>query len=150
MEGISMYCKKCGMEVSENDKFCPTCGADLSKQEEEKEVDPFEKFDDKKEEVTPSKADKVVYRVFAIVSFVTGIVSLCLVWVPFIFYGSIPGIVLGKLGESSTTQKDKAKRGFVMSIVATAINLVWTIVFIVLIMTFAKEEGEIIVNRFYD
>ena len=29
-----MYCKKCGMEVSENDKFCPTCGFDLSKNDE--------------------------------------------------------------------------------------------------------------------
>ena len=145
-----MYCKVCGMEVSENDKFCPTCGADLSKQKEEKEVDPFEKYDEKKEEVAVSKTDKVVYTVFAIVSFVTGIVSLCLVWVPFIFYGSIPGIVLGKLGESSESQKDKARKGFVMSIVATAINFIWTIVFIVLIMTFAKEEGETILNIFYD
>ena len=146
-----MYCKKCGMEVSESDKFCPTCGADLTKQniEQVEENDPFEKIE-KKDDVNVTKADKVVYKVFAIVSFVTGIVSLCLVWVPFIFYGSIPGIVLGKLGESSTTQKDKAKRGFVMSIVATAINIVWTIVFIALIMTFAKEEGEIIINKFVD
>ena len=146
-----MYCKKCGMEVSESDKFCPTCGADLTKQniEQVEENDPFEKIE-KKDDVNVTKADKVVYKVFAIVSFVTGIVSLCLVWVPFIFYGSIPGIVLGKLGESSTTQKDKAKRGFVMSIVATAINIVWTIVFIALIMTFAKEEGEIIIDKFVD
>lgn len=144
-----MYCKKCGMEVSESDKFCPTCGADLTKQniEQVEENDPFEKIE-KKDDVNVTKADKVVYKVFAIVSFVTGIVSLCLVWVPFIFYGSIPGIVLGKLGESSTTQKDKAKRGFVMSIVATAINIVWTIVFIALIMTFAKETGEDIYNNF--
>ena len=144
-----MYCKKCGMEVSESDKFCPTCGADLTKQniEQVEENDPFEKIE-KKEDANLSKADKVVYKVFAIVSFVTGIVSLCLVWVPFIFYGSIPGIVLGKLGESSTTQKDKAKRGFIMSIVATAINIVWTIVFIALIMTFAKEEGEVIIDKF--
>ena len=146
-----MYCKKCGMEVSESDKFCPTCGADLTKQniEQVEENDPFEKIE-KKDDVNVTKADKVVYKVFAIVSFVTGIVSLCLVWVPFIFYGSIPGIVLGKLGESSTSQKDKAKRGFIMSIVATAINIVWTIVFIALIMTFAKEEGEIIIDKFVD
>lgn len=146
-----MYCKKCGMEVSESDKFCPTCGADLTKQniEQVEENDPFEKIE-KKDNVNVTKADKVVYKVFAIVSFVTGIVSLCLVWVPFIFYGSIPGIVFGKLGESSTREKDKAKRGFVMSIVATAINIVWTIVFIALIMTFAKEEGEIIIDKFVD
>ena len=143
-----MYCKKCGMEVSETDKFCPTCGNDLTAKEVI-EDDPFEKIE-KKDDVNVTKADKVVYKVFAIVSFVAGIVSLCLVWVPFIFYGSIPGIVLGKLGESSTTQKDKAKRGFVMSIVATAINVVWTIVFIVLIMTFAKETGEDIYFHFND
>ena len=146
-----MYCKTCGMEVSENDKFCPTCGADLSKQKtEEKEDDPFEKVEKKSDSVNVSKTDKVVYRVFAIISFVTGIVSLCLVWVPFMFYSSIPGIVLGKLGESSTSQKDKARKGFVMSIVATVINVIWTITFIALIMTFAKEEGEIIIGKFYD
>ena len=142
-----MYCKKCGMEVSETDKFCPTCGNDLTAKEVI-EDDPFEKIEKKEETSVAASDDKMVYKVFAIISYVVGIVSLCLVWVPFIFYGSIPGIVLGKLGESSATQKDKAKRGFVMSIVATAINIVWTIVFIALIMTFAKEEGEVIIDRF--
>lgn len=142
-----MYCKKCGMEVSENDKFCPTCGFDLSKNDETvEEKDPFEKIEAKENNL--SKTDKVVYKVFSIISFVTGIVSLSLVWVPFIFYASIPGIVFGKLGESSHSQKDKAKKGFTMSIIATVINVIWTIVFIALIMVFAKEEGEVIIDKF--
>ena len=141
-----MYCKKCGMEVSESDKFCPTCGFDLSKNNEVSidEKDPFEKVEKK----TVDNNDKPVNKVFAIIGFVAGIVSLSLVWVPFMFYASIPGIVFGKLGESSPSQKDKAKKGFTMSIIATVINVIWTIVFIALIMVFAKEEGEVIIDKF--
>jgi uncharacterized membrane protein YvbJ len=71
----SMYCKKCGMEVSKNDKFCPTCGFDLSKNDEiVEEKDPFEKIEAKENNL--NKTDKVVYKVFSIISFVTAIVSL--------------------------------------------------------------------------
>ena len=35
-----------------------------------------------------------------------------------------------------------------MSIIATVINVIWTIVFIALIMVFAKEEGEVIIDKF--
>ena len=146
-----MYCKKCGMEVSKDDKFCPTCGNDLTK--EEKETDPFEKYDTKEEaktEVVTNDSNKVVYKVFAIIGYVVGIVSLCLVWVPFIFYGSIPGIVLAKLGERNEAKNREAKKGFVMCIVATAINVVLTIVFFIVIAIIAKETGEDIYFHFAD
>ena len=144
-----MYCKKCGMEVSESDKFCPTCGNDLTVKEVISD-DPFEKIEKKETKEVAASDDKVVYKVFAIISYVTGIVSLCLVWVPFMFYASIPGIVLGKLGENSKSKNSQAKKGFVMSIVATVINVILTIVFFIVIAIIAKETGEDIYFHFTD
>ena len=144
-----MYCKKCGMEVSETDKFCPTCGNDLTAKEVI-EDDPFEKIEKKEEASVATSDDKMVYKVFAIISYVVGIVSLCLVWVPFMFYGSIPGIVLGKIGENSKSKGDQSKKGFIMSIIATSINVVLTIVFFIVIAIIAKETGEDIYFHFND
>lgn len=33
-----MFCKNCGKECEDSSKFCPTCGADLSKESTEKQV----------------------------------------------------------------------------------------------------------------
>lgn len=38
-----MFCRKCGFTVSENDKFCPQCGAALTPQNENSDFDPQSK-----------------------------------------------------------------------------------------------------------
>ena len=129
-----MYCNKCGMEVSENDKICPICGADLTKKNND---DIYSSYD--KKEVG---SEAQVYKVFAIIGYVSGIVSLCLAWIPFMFNLSIPGIVFSNIGAKSKSKKEFANKGFVLSIIATAINVIVTILIIVLVAYFGIKEGE--------
>ena len=136
-----MYCKKCGMEVEDNTKICPTCGYDFTK--EEKYEDPFseyEKVEEVKEtEVKTIKPDVAKYKVFAIIGYVLGIVSIALCWIPFMFYTSIPGIIFSKLGVKSTTKNREAKTGFTLSVVSTVINVIVTIGFFALIGYISAE-----------
>ncbi|MBP5444894.1 MAG: zinc-ribbon domain-containing protein [Acholeplasmatales bacterium] len=140
-----MYCKKCGMQVEEGSRFCPTCGNDLTKDIYQEKEDDFFKEYDKKEEVESNNTnvqEPMSYKVFAIIGFVSGIVSICLCWIPWMFNVSIPGMIFSKVGYKSKTKSSNAKTGFALSLVATIINIIITIALLVFIIIYAKDHPD--------
>lgn len=109
-----MYCKFCGQEVADESVFCPSCGLRLK---EEVEV--------KKEEFVYSTGP-VVWKVFAIIGFIIGIISISLCWVPLsASLIAIDGIICSALGRKTLDLKSnkRAKIGLILSIIAAAISL---------------------------
>lgn len=136
-----MICKSCGAVCSNDSKFCPNCGAEIKK--EDRVVDA---------EVVGEKKPGKVWKVFAKIGWILGIVSVAACWVPyFVIYGvGIPGIVLSCLGKKADDAESavNSKKGLKLSIIGTAVNLVITIIVIVLItvlsLAAAEEAGGIL------
>ncbi len=73
------------------------------------------------------------WKVFAIIGFVVGIVSLVFFWCPFeCFYIAPFGIVFSALGKKSPSRLGKAKTGLILSIIAAIVNFIFTIVLLAL------------------
>lgn len=105
-----MFCKKCGYELEDDAIYCSNCGEAI----EGRQV-----VEDK-----PAQ----VWKVFAKVSKVLGIVSICTCFIPMIAgLGTAPiGVVLGMLGEKA---KDKEadewrKLGVNLSVIGGALSFV--------------------------
>ena len=125
-----MKCQNCGYE-SKNLLYCPVCGEKIIEEKaKEVEKDPFEKVDEK----TTSTQYGPQYKVFAIIGYVLGIISLAFCWVPFMFFDSIPGIIFSKIGDKPTNKQQYAKKGFVFSLTGTIINAIITVAFIITII----------------
>ena len=126
-----MYCKKCGKMVEDGSAFCPYCGADLREQqvEEVKESEEAEVL-----EATPTNEDNGPWKVFALLGFILGIVSLA---GSLFFIGlttGVPGIVFSILGKKSSNpdKQAKAAKGLKLSIWGLVISIVvYTALFVV-------------------
>lgn len=155
------FCTKCGTQLEEGAKFCPNCGAKIEEQTAAPVASPAEEVpaatadnaaaftqSAPAQEKTYVQAEPVAtastpntssesgpWKAFSIVGFICGIVSLVLVLVPYNFIWIAPfGIVFSCLGKKSIEGKKKASQGFVMSLIAAIINLIWTITFFALII----------------
>lgn len=139
-----MKCQNCGYE-SKNLEYCPVCGEKIEGFKEEVNEEPTyeEKIDEKVEPKVESNASTnkggVQYKVFAIIGYVLGLSSLILVWVPYMFFDSIPGMIFSKVGDKPTNKQQFAKKGFTLSLIATIINVIWTILFYVIIIAYVIE-----------
>ena len=129
-----MYCKYCGEEIHEGAKFCQNCGHEL---EDIHDVT----LDFTKKEEGPV-ADTGPYKVFAIVGYVSGFISLALCWVPFMFVYSIIGLVLACLGTSSLNpeRKNQARIGRNLSIIGISISIIVTLILIIFIVVEAIKR----------
>ena len=134
-----MKCQNCGYE-SKNLEYCPVCGEKIEATEEIKEEVKENKIDEKVEAKVENNVGNQ-YKVFAIIGYVLGLVSLILVWVPFMFFDSIPGMIFSKVGNKPTNKQTYAKKGFTLSLIGTIINVIWTILFYVIIIVCAIELG---------
>jgi uncharacterized membrane protein len=80
-------------------------------------------------------SDTGPWKVFAIVGFVMGILSLVFCWIPFSnFYLGAPGLVLSILGKKSATKIEYAMKGFTLNLVGIIINVLVVIAYIALIV----------------
>ena len=134
-----MYCKKCGKMVEDGSAFCPYCGADLREQQAEaKEVDEFVA-----EPVTENE-DNGPWKVFALVGFILGIVSLAGAIFTVGLYTGIPGIVLSALGKKSKDpdRQEKAAKGLKLSIAGLIVSVVVEIILVV-VVTILVANGTI-------
>jgi hypothetical protein len=69
------------------------------------------------------------WKVFAKLGHIFGLVSLIGVLVPFVSAAlAVDGIILSALGKKSTVNRDKAKKGLTMNIIACAVNFVVSVV----------------------
>lgn len=136
-----MYCRKCGNELRENAVFCDSCGAKVEVVEETvvKEPEVVEEVATVVEDtpvVNKTQEPRGPWKAFATVGHILGIVSLSFVWFPYFVCCSIGvyGIVFSALGKKSIKNNQKAQKGLVMSIVATTVNFVLTILIYVIII----------------
>ena len=132
-----MYCKKCGKMVEDGSTFCPYCGSDL--REEQVEVN-----ENDVAEAAPANEDNGPWKVFALVGYILGIVSLA-GSILFIGLGTgVPGIVFSILGKKSTNpeRQQKAAKGLKLSIWGLIISTVLYIVLIV-VLTILVMNGTI-------
>lgn len=138
-----MYCKKCGKMVEDGSAFCPYCGADLREQqvEEVKENEEAEVL-----EATPTNEDNGPWKVFALVGFILGIVSLAGSIFMLGLTTGVPGIVFSILGKKSNNpdKQEKAAKGLKLSIwgliVSCVVYLALVIVISILVMNGVIDE----------
>ena len=141
-----MYCKKCGKMVEDGSAFCPYCGADLREQL----VEVNDNEEDVVVEATPKNEDNDPWRVFALVGFILGIVSLA---GSLLFLGlttGVPGIIFSILGKKSNNpdKQAKAAKGLKLSIwgliVSAVVYIVLFVVLTILVMngTISAESVE--------
>ena len=132
-----MRCKYCGQEVLEEANFCNNCGANLKEETiEQEEIKDAEMINESNEN---QQAPLKCWSIFAKVSKILGIVSLCICWIPIVgLFGilpGIPGIVFGALGKKANNDEANAnaKKGFVMSLIGSIIAVsFYLLIFIVL------------------
>lgn len=142
-----MKCQNCGYE-SKNLEYCPVCGEKIEgfvPDALEEEVIKEEKIDERVEAKVEQKATYQAgpqYKVFAIVGYVLGLSSLILAWVPFMFFNAIAGLIFSKVGNKPTNKQQFAKKGHVLSLIALIVNIVFTILFYVLVVISAIELSE--------
>ena len=132
-----MYCKFCGQEVAEESVFCPSCGLRLK-----------EEVEFKKEEFVYSTGP-VVWKVFAIIGFIIGIISISLCWVPLsASLIAIDGIICSALGRKTLDLKSnkRAKIGLILSIIAAAISL---FIFIIIIANGGSVNDDYYYGDYY-
>ena len=117
-----MYCVRCGNEIKDGDNYCYYCGKELA--------------ENKGFNVKP----KPVWTVFARVSYILGIVSLCTCIFPIATGFGIYGIIFSILGSKSIEPRSEqySKRGRIMSIIGCAISsivmIAAAIIFILLVI----------------
>lgn len=80
-------------------------------------------------------------RIFAIISFVCGIVGLAICWLGGIgLFLNIPGLVFANIGKISTTKSEYAKKGYKLNGIGIIVNaiisfitfIIWIIVMVLL------------------
>ncbi|MCR4734567.1 MAG: zinc ribbon domain-containing protein [Treponema sp.] len=123
-------CKECGAENIDEAKTCQNCGAELIGQAREIE----------KVENTSGDEGKP-WPTFAKTGYILGIVSLVFCWFPWsLFYLGGAGLVFSSLGKWSVTNKDKAIKGFNMSLISVILNFIITIIILTVGAVIASRE----------
>lgn len=129
-----IYCYNCGKELEDDAKVCPTCGAKIVEEEAVEVV-----------EATEKPKTKKAYTVLGKIGYILSIVSMCIWWIP--FFGllaldtGIVGIVFNVFGKKDPDLNEKCKKGFVLSIVATALAFVAYIIFVVVLEILAIQSA---------
>ena len=91
-----MKCLQCNAETLEDSKFCPYCGAAISKEEKDN-------IETKEYTISKKEEEAKCWAKFAKISKILGIITICTFWIP--IYGilavetGVPGIVFGCLGK---------------------------------------------------
>lgn len=139
-----IYCKNCGCLISKNAVICPNCGVQVN----ELNISPNNIKKDHVSNVDLSKTSGM-----SIASLVLGIVSIAFSIIPFSLFlwliipMGIVAIVLGiidlvkiKNKESSPLGKSKNIAGIVLGAIAPLVNLVWSILFIIIMVSTSIES----------
>ena len=110
-----MYCKRCGRVIQDDAQYCQFCGCEV----------------DRDAPVEHKSGAEVVWKVFARISRITGIVSLPLSIFTFGLVG-IEGLVLGIIALKAKDENVliEAKRGITLNAIAMAIGIIALVLYI--------------------
>lgn len=129
-----IYCYNCGKELEDDVKVCPTCGAKIVEEEVVEVV-----------EATEKPKTKKAFTVLGKIGYIFSIVSMCIWWIPIVgliaLDTGIVGIVFNILGKKDPDLTEKCKKGFVLSIVATALAFVTYIIWVVVFEVLALQSA---------
>lgn len=119
-----MVCKGCNKEFSKNVIFCPFCGLKVDKSEISSEP------------IVLTKETKGPWRVFSIIGFVLGIISLAFSWIPgtgivFSTAFGVNGIILSTMGKNANKLHLYSVWGLWLSIFSIPISIISFIISIV-------------------
>lgn len=127
-----MKCKVCGTECPKGSKYCLNCGTQL---EEEPEIVEAEVVSEKK----PAK----VWKVFAKLGKIFGIIAISTSVIPFMSYFGfgVNGIICSCLGKKANDEESasNAKLGLTLSIIALCISVVMTIALTFIRVNFLED-----------
>ena len=128
-----MYCAKCGKEMDDNAKFCPSCGAGTSGEtmsEQPAQQQPYS------EPASSAPVQTGESSGVGIGALICGIIGLVLCWVPIVgLIVSIVAVVLGGKGRRTLPEgkKGMALAGFILGIIGLVISIIVLIAWIVTI-----------------
>lgn len=145
-------CKGCGVELLDGTVFCPYCGSQV--QVEKEQVEKVEVIDSNGTSYVnedPSTGtyqfkEKAVFKVFAILGMVFGIVNLSLTFLSFVSSSipglayilsilgvelAVPGFVFSIIGKKSIKNHGKAVFGFVVNLVCMILLFIMAVVFLI-------------------
>lgn len=131
-----MFCAKCGKEMDDNAKFCPSCGAGTSGETvSEQPAQPAQQvpYSQPAAAVTAEPGQSSGVGIGALIC---GIIGLVLCWVPIVgLILSIVAVVLGGKGKRTLPEgkKGMALAGFILGIIGLIISIIVLIAWIVTI-----------------
>ena len=117
-----MFCRKCGVELTEESTVCSNCGFDSSTETVTEVVETVEE---------PKKEAKV-WGIFAKVGFGLGLGGLISSCIPFVCFVGLEvaaaGLVFSILGKKSTEFGGKAKKGIILSAIGLGVGFILTFI----------------------
>lgn len=134
-----MYCAKCGKEMDDSAKFCPSCGAETSGEtvsEQPAAQQPIQQqpySEPAYASAQPSEPSSGI----AVGALICGIIGLVLCWVPIVgLILSIVAIVLGGKGKRTLPdgKRGMAVAGFILGIIGLVISIIVLIAWVVTIV----------------
>ena len=151
-----MICKNCGEQLIDGSSFCPFCGVEFSADEivkpQKVEVQKFSKMKNNPNEINVPK----VWKVFALVSKIIGIVTLATCWIPIFGFAmlsfSIPGIIFGALskrGQVNDTVARNRKIGLILCVLSTILSIVFYIILLIIVYVMAVRSYQNAGNIYY-
>ena len=130
-----MKCKKCNAELLDSSAFCPYCGTKC----EDPVIEIIDNMNYKKEMNQEKDDEATCWAKFANVGNTLGIITIATCWIPILglyaFLPGVPGIVFSSLGKKSRkiNVKEKAKSGFLKSLIGTILSFIIFIIWVVII-----------------
>lgn len=77
-------------------------------------------------------------NICGLIGMIAGIVGLCLCWYPFLnLINPIAGLILSHIGKRHQNPRF-AKTGWILSIIGVIISAIWTIIFVIILLTEAS------------
>ena len=152
-------CKGCGVELLDGTVFCPYCGSQV--QVEKEQVENVEVIDNNGTTYVnenPSTGtyqfkEKAVFKVFATLGMIFGIVNLSLTFLAFVsseipalayilsLFGiefAVPGFVFSIIGKKSIKNHGKAVFGFIVNLICMILLFIMAVLFMIMVV----EAGE--------
>jgi thiol:disulfide interchange protein len=150
-----MFCAKCGKEMEDNTKFCPSCGAEASGETTSEQPAAEQPATEQPAAEQPAAAtaqpatgsapvETGQTSGVAVGALVCGILGLVLCWVPVVgLILAIVATVLGGKGRKTLPEgkKGMALAGFIIGIIGLIIGIIYLIWWIVVAVIFGAAFG---------